>query len=70
MSTFTVSTREYARAIVQYAADINCTHAESSYDDLRHWYHVSVECNSEQTYLLRGFVSGLEWMQLNYVPAD
>jgi hypothetical protein len=59
--TMHVSTQEQARAVVNYAADIQCEHAVSSYNELTHWHDVVVDCTTQQHLQLISFVDGLEW---------
>jgi len=65
MFTIIVGARHHATAVVKYAAEIGCTDAKSSYDDLRGWYHIEVECELKYRRQLRGFVDGLEYLELN-----
>jgi len=63
MRTFVVGSREHARAVVHYAADINCRHAESESENEKGWYLVKVRCNNLQFIELKGFVAGLGWIK-------
>jgi len=66
MWTVTVGSQEHANAIVKYVAEIGCTNAKSSYDDLRKWYHIEVECELKYRRQIQGFVDGLEWYEDNH----
>ena len=63
MWTITVGSENHANAVVRYAAEIGCTDAKVSYDDLRKWYHVEIECELKYRRQLRGFVDGLELLE-------
>lgn len=68
MWTITVGAQEHARAVVMYAADIGCIDAKSSYDDLRKWYHIEIDCELKYRRQIYGFVQGLEWFETGGPP--
>ena len=75
MFTLFVGARHHARAVVKYAAEIGCSDAKSSYDELSKWYRIDVQCELKHRRQLIGFADGLEALEpseplVEFEPAE